>query len=87
MSFDLREALPAILPKAIAWAEAQSSSILEVGQPLNDIFLALARSVGVAHPEHVHFQLARSGVRLCVAEIPAAAEDGGIHRQLKSQKL
>lgn len=51
MTFDLRAALPVLLPKAIAWAEAEYSSIASVGQPLNEILFALAKSVGVLHPE------------------------------------
>lgn len=51
MTFDLHAALPLLVPKAIAWAESQCSSIAEEGQPLNDALLALARSVGVSHPE------------------------------------
>ena len=51
MTYDLRSALPLLIPKAIAWAEAQSSSIGQVGQPLNDFLLTVARSVGVMHPE------------------------------------
>lgn len=48
---NLRAALPALLPKAIAWAEAQHAHISETGAPLNDAMLAAARSVGVQHPE------------------------------------
>ncbi|MGB2831500.1 MAG: hypothetical protein WBC07_01005 [Methylotenera sp.] len=51
MTFDLRTVLPLLIPKAIAWAEAQSSFIGQVGQPLNDALLTVARSVGVMHPE------------------------------------
>ena len=53
MTFDLRTALPVILPKAIAWAEAQYSSISQVGQPLNKALLAVARNVGVLHPDRI----------------------------------
>ncbi|MFJ7565439.1 hypothetical protein ACIQW9_00580 [Herminiimonas sp. NPDC097707] len=51
MTFNLLAALPALIPKAIEWAEAHSSFIEQSGQPLNDAFLAVARSVGVLHPE------------------------------------
>lgn len=50
MTFDLHAALPLLVPKAIAWAESRFSFIAEVGQPLNDDLLAVARSVGVLHP-------------------------------------
>jgi hypothetical protein len=51
MTFDLRAALPVLVPKAIMWAEAQYSSLAQVGQPLNEVLLAVAKSVGVLHPE------------------------------------
>ncbi|HPN01705.1 MAG TPA: hypothetical protein PKV03_09765 [Methylotenera sp.] len=51
MTFDLHTVLPLLIPKAIAWAQVQSSLIEKVGQPLNDSLLAIARSVGVMHPE------------------------------------
>jgi len=51
MTFDLRAALPVLIPKAITWAEEQYSYIAQVGQPLNDVLLSVARSVGVLHPE------------------------------------
>lgn len=53
MSVDLRAALPVLVPKAIAWAEAQQTHILEVGQHLNEPLLTLAGSVGVLHPERI----------------------------------
>jgi hypothetical protein len=59
MAFDLRSSLPVLIPKAIAWAEVQRSVIAEVGQPLNETLLAVARSVGVSHPELIR-----------VAEVP-----------------
>jgi hypothetical protein len=59
MTYDLRSALPLLIPKAIAWAEAQSSSIGKIGQPLNDALLSVARGVGVMHPELIR-----------VAEVP-----------------
>ena len=51
MNFDLLAALPQLTPKAIAWAEAQSSLMVQVGQPLNDTLTSVARSVEVLHPE------------------------------------
>jgi hypothetical protein len=51
MRFDLGALLPALLPRAVAWAEAQSQSILEEGTALSAAELALARSVGVRSPE------------------------------------
>ena len=60
MTFDLRAALPILVPKAISWAESQCSAIARVGQPLNEVLLAVARSVGVLHPELIR-----------VAEVPS----------------
>jgi len=51
MTFDLRAALPVLVPKAITWAEEQYSHIAQVGQPLDDALLYVATSVGVLHPE------------------------------------
>lgn len=59
MTYDLRAALPMLAPKAIEWAEAQSSYICQVGQPLNEALLALARGVGVSRAELIR-----------VAEVP-----------------
>lgn len=59
MTYDLHAALPALVPKAIAWAESQSALIAQVGQPLNEGLLTVARSVGVRRPELVR-----------VAEVP-----------------
>lgn len=53
MTFDLRKALPHLVPKAITWAETQSQQIAQLGQPLNDSLKSIARSVGVMHPEFI----------------------------------
>jgi hypothetical protein len=53
MTFNLAEALPLLIPKAIAWAEERASEILEAGKPLTKPDLALARRVGVANPENI----------------------------------
>lgn len=53
MTFYLLSALPAITPKAVAWAEAQGAQITKVGQPLNEMLLALAESVGVSYPGRI----------------------------------
>lgn len=50
---DLRAALPAIVPMAIAWAEEHSAEILANGVSLNAAGLGIARHVGVTHPESV----------------------------------
>ena len=45
--------LAAILPKAIAWAEARSTEILASGVPLSDIGRRLAHLAGVNRPDRV----------------------------------
>jgi hypothetical protein len=60
--FDLAAALPRLLPKAIAWAEARSTEITMSGVPLTDLELRIAHLVGVQQPERVRI--------LQVREIP-----------------
>src|SRR5262245_52116414 len=50
---DLVAALPLLLPRAVAWAEAQAQSCLAFGVPLSASGLAIARSVGVRKPESI----------------------------------
>ena len=54
---DLAAALPALLPRAILWAEAQSRSVLEEGAPLDAARQTLARSVGVTSPERIRVRV------------------------------
>jgi hypothetical protein len=60
--FDLAEALPRLLPKAITWAEARAGEIARSGVPLTRLELRLAHLVGVQDPERVRI--------LGVSEIP-----------------
>ena len=53
MSFDLAAALPLIVPKAIEWAQQQESKILASGTPLDANGMAIAKKVGVSHPERI----------------------------------
>src|SRR5512141_2379137 len=57
---DLRRALPALLPLAIAWAQARSREVQTHGVCLSADALALARAVGVARPELVRVASVRS---------------------------
>ncbi len=50
---DIAAALPTLLPRAIAWAEAEERRILSQGRPLTDIEIQLSRAVGVKRPERV----------------------------------
>ena len=54
---DLRSALPLLLPKAIAWAEAQAAHAAACGLALAPARETLARSVGVARPELIRVAL------------------------------
>ena len=64
---DFASMLPDLLPRAIAWAEAQSRTICHLrGDPLSAPRLALARTVGVSHPELIRIWN--------VPEIPAPAD-------------
>lgn len=51
--FDAATELLRLLPKVIAWAEAQAAETLSRGEPLTDAELRLARAVGVRRPERI----------------------------------
>lgn len=57
---DLGRVLPAILPSAIAWAEAQSQLVLSAGIALSERGIVDARAVGVTSPERVRVALVPS---------------------------
>jgi hypothetical protein len=63
---DLQAELPALLPRAIAWAEAEANLVAQTGQTLTDTSQALARRVGVAHPDRI---------RVAVVELLPMPED------------
>jgi hypothetical protein len=50
---DLARSLPMLLPRAIAWATAESRRALESGTPLDGDGLEIARRVGVVSPRKV----------------------------------
>ena len=50
---NLAASLPVLLPRAIAWAEAQSRAVLGQGVSPTAPMVALARSVGVIRPERI----------------------------------
>lgn len=58
--FDLRAALPLLLPKAIAWADAQEKDALSRGRQLTPSELRIARAVEVMQPERVRVIVAPS---------------------------
>lgn len=76
---DFASMLPQLLPRAISWAEAQSRNIcLLRGEPLDAKSLALARAVGVAHPDRI---------RIWTVPLIPAPEDPDLKRFALEQKL
>lgn len=58
MAFDLAAALPRLLPRAMAWAEAREAEALSTGTALSpDNGIALAQAVGVKHPDLIRVSL------------------------------
>lgn len=55
--FDLEAALPRLLPKAIAWADAQQEHALIHGRPLTPRELLLAVAVEVRQPERIRITI------------------------------
>ncbi len=75
---DLRQALPMLLPSAIAWAEARAKKAAEVGDSLTSAEQEIARRVGVRQPELVRIEIVGT---LPLPEDPtlrAAALDAGL---------
>lgn len=59
IAVDLRQALPLLLPGAIAWAEARAREVAEKGASLTLSEIAIARAVGVTNPELIRPETAR----------------------------
>jgi hypothetical protein len=75
---DLQTALPALLPKAIAWAESQAAVVSETGQTLNGARLGIARRVGVARPELIRVAIVDALPMPQDATLHAAAVQTGL---------
>jgi hypothetical protein len=60
MPFDLREALPFLLPKAVEWAEARAQEAAIKGRALDANATAIARATGVLHPELIRIFVVES---------------------------
>ena len=75
---DLLGVLPALLPRAIAWAEAQSRSVLNDGAPLDAAGQTLARSVGVTSPELIRTRTVDAMPLPDDAQLRAAALQAGL---------
>jgi len=56
MPFDLREALPKLLPKASEWVRQQEKIILQYGLPLTDDHLRMAELAGVRFPQKIRIR-------------------------------
>jgi len=54
---DLRQALPTLMPAAVAWAERRAHHAAKAGIVLTREETLLARRVGVAHPELVRIEV------------------------------
>jgi len=54
---DLRQALPRLMPAAVAWAERRAHHAATVGIVLTQEETLLARRVGVVHPERVRIEI------------------------------
>ena len=57
MPIDLAFSLPMLVPRAIAWAEAQSQLVLRHGASPKPPALARARSVGVVNPNQIRVRV------------------------------
>lgn len=54
---NLAAVLPALLPRAIAWAEDKSNEVAATGVPLSEFETRLARAVGVADPQRIRIAI------------------------------
>ena len=62
----LADQLPTLLPRILAWANAQAENIVREGDPLTAAGLTLASRVGVSQPERIRI--------LTVPTVPAPAD-------------
>lgn len=53
MAFNLHAALPDLVPRAIAWAQAQAALVASAGRPLDEALTRIALRVGVRCPERI----------------------------------
>jgi hypothetical protein len=56
MPFNLREALPKLLPSASEWVRQQEIIILQNGLPLTDDYLRMAELAGVRFPQKIRIR-------------------------------
>ena len=75
---DLRQALPHLLPSAIAWAEAEAKKVTESGTALTPSEEEVARSVGVQRPELIRIATVEGLPLPEDAALRTAAEQTGL---------
>jgi hypothetical protein len=75
---DLETELPALLPRAIAWAEAEADVVARTGQPLTDLSHALARRVGVAACDRIRVAVVDALPMPTDSDLRAAAVQTGL---------
>lgn len=68
MPLDLKSVLPALLPRAIDWANVRSNEILADGEPLTESGLKLATAVGVTDASRIRIR------EVCSLPLPEDAE-------------
>ena len=79
-SFAADAPLAELAPRAIAWAEQQAVAVALSGQPLTPAQAALARRVGVQHPELIRIQVVERFPLPQDAQVKAAAMRIGLDR-------
>src|SRR5437879_3466641 len=57
---DLAALLPILVPRAVAWAEAQSRAVLGQGTALSELGRNLASSVAVREPDRIRLSVVNS---------------------------
>lgn len=75
---ELIQRLPALLPKALAWAEGTAALIDQHGSPLMDEELAMGRRVGVLHPGRVRVAVVEQMPLPDDPELRQAGEEVGL---------
>ena len=75
---DLRQALPHLLPLAIAWAEAEAKQVARTGAALTPAEEQIARAVGVQKPELVRIAIVDQLPQPKDAALKLAAQQTGL---------
>jgi hypothetical protein len=75
---NLAEELPRLLPKAVAWAEAESAVALAAGKPLDPAQREIADAAGVRYPERVRIAVVDSIPHPTDSHLREAARQSGL---------